>query len=63
MNTESHFTRHAEGEWSLIHQGQPLCKPGPLASAQETAKRYKLEIDAVWVANKGEFVRIDPVLN
>lgn len=53
---ETHLTRQIHG-WTLIHQGQPLCRDGStLADCLAIAARQKLHVsDRIWIAEAGRF--------
>lgn len=47
----------AEGKWTLIHHGGPLCATTDRRTAEEVARRYGIALpDVLWDGDGGRFV-------
>lgn len=56
MTEPTTYYSTGQGEWSLMHQGMPVCKNGTLAEAERCAVAYKLTpAPDYWDGDTGEF--------
>jgi len=61
MTEPTTYYSHHAGQWSLINQGLPCCKPGTLAEAERCAAAYKLiPAQDYWDGEAGEFKPLKP---
>jgi hypothetical protein len=61
MTEPTTYYSYYAGNWSLINQGMPCCKPGTLDEAKICAASYKLTpAPDYWDGEAGEFKPIKP---
>jgi len=61
INRETHYTLTSGGLWSVIRHGLPLCADTDRAGAERTAAHYGLNINSVWLSDRGEFAPLSEV--
>ena len=61
MTEPTTYYSTGQGEWSLIHQGMPVCKNGTLAEAKRCATAFKLKPSLdYWDGDAGAFKPLYP---